>query len=75
MGETVLVGDNATFTCMAEGLPRPNIMWYSLLTGSPQELSPGERFSVETVDGAGDRQVRSSLTIINAQPLLASMYA
>ena len=71
----MLAGDIATFTCVAEGLPRPNITWYNLLTESPQELSQDERFSVETVDGAGDRQVRSNLTIINAQPLLAGMYA
>ena len=72
MGETVLAGDTATFMCVAEGVPRPSITWYSQ---TPQEIAPGGRFSVETVNGAGDRQVTSTLSITDAQPLQAGMYA
>ena len=72
----MVAGNNtATFICMAEGLPRPSIMWYSLVTETPQKIAQGGRFSVETVEGAGDRQVTSTLTITNAQPLLAGKYA
>ena len=65
--------DNATFMCTAEGLPRPNITWFRLLNEVPQAL-PVDRFSVQTMDGPGERTVTSVLTIENAQPALAGMY-
>lgn len=71
MSQVVVSPGSVTFTCAAEGLPRPSIMWFIIPEEGPQQDLPADGFTVESV---GDRQVRSNLTIENTQPLLAGMY-
>ena len=73
MDQAVISPDSATFTCVAEGLPRPNITWFVLTGNGPQGL-PAGGFMVQYVNGIGVRQVMSTLTIANTQPLVAGMY-
>ena len=72
MDQAVVSPDSATFTCVAEGLPRPNITWFMLTGDGPQGLPAG--VLVQSVNGIGDRQVMSTLTISNTQPQVAAMY-
>ena len=73
MDQAVVSPDSATFTCVTEGLPRPNITWFVLTGDGPQGL-PVDGFMVQSVNGIEDRQVMSTLTISNTQPLVAGMY-
>ena len=73
MDQAVVSPNSATFTCVAEGLPRPIIMWFVLTGDGPQEL-PADGFMVQSMNGIGARQVMSTLTIANTQPLVAGMY-
>ena len=72
MDQAVVSPDSATFTCVAEGLARPTITWFVLTGDGPQGLPAG--VLVQSMNGIGDRQVMSTLTIANTQPLLAGMY-
>ncbi len=74
MEQLVVTPEDATFSCTAEGLPRPSITWFTLLDESPQELLADSVFSIDTVDGAGEREVTSTLTINNTQPAVSGTY-
>ena len=59
--------DNVTLSCIAEGLPPPNITWFVQPSGgSPSELMEDTNIAIEieTVDDGAS----STLTLYNVQP-------
>ena len=70
---TVVEPQNATFSCLATGRPRPNIMWIRL-SDMLQLQPPSADFMIEEQE-IGDRERSSNLTILGTQPSDASAYA
>jgi len=63
---TVVDPEDATFSCLATGRPRPAIAWFRL-SDMTQLQSPSSDFTIEDIE-IGDRERRSNLTIIGTQP-------
>ena len=78
MNQIVVSPSNTTFTCVAEGLPRPTISWFiTVPNGSLVELprnDPALGLSIEDTTGPGDRVVMSVTTITNILPFLGTTY-
>ena len=70
---TVVEPQDATFSCLATGRPRPDIVWTRLPDMIQLQPQPAE-FIIEEQE-IGDRERRSNLTIIGTQPSDAGMYA
>ena len=68
----VVVPEDATFSCLATGRPRPIIAWFSL-SDMTQLQSPLADFIIEDME-IGDRERRSNLTIVGTQPSDAGAY-
>ncbi len=62
--------EDAVFSCHATGLPRPTITWWA---GGVQ-ITHGSKFNISTEPLAGDREVRSNLTVLGAAPNDATVY-
>ena len=77
MNQLVVSPGNITFTCVAEGLPRPTIEWFvTLPDGTPEELPRNESgVSIEDTDGPGDRIIMSVVAITNVQPIIGGIYS
>ena len=75
MNQTAVAGNNVTFMCSAEGLPRPTITWFAVINSSSSiELTTDVVvFSIDNSD-AGERGVMSILTITDVQPNMARTY-
>ena len=78
MNQFVVFPGNTTFTCVAEGLPRPTISWFiTVPSGSLVELprnDPVLGLSIEDTNGPGDREVTSVVIIINILSFLGTTY-
>ena len=78
MNQIVVSPGNTTFTCVAEGLPRPTISWFiTVPNGSLVEFprnDPALGLSIEDTNGPGDREVTSVITITNILPFLGVTY-
>ena len=68
---TVVEPEDATFSCLATGRPRPTIAWIRL--SDMTQLSNSAEFSIQEQE-IGDRERRSNLTIIGTQPSDAGDY-
>ena len=73
---TVVEPQNATFSCLATGRPRPDIVWTKLsdMTQLQNQRSQSADFMIEEQE-IGDRERRSNLTILDTQPPDAGAYA
>ena len=70
---TVVEPQDATFSCLATGRPRPAIVWTRLSDMTQlQNQSGGHRIQEQEI---GDRERRSNLTILGSQPSDAGGYA
>ena len=70
---TVVEPQDATFSCLATGRPRPDIVWTRLSDMVQlQNQSGGHRIEEQEI---GDRERRSMLTILGSQPSDAGGYA
>ena len=70
---TIVEPNTVSFTCDANGFPRPNITWFIQQDGRSIQLSNDTDFTY-TTNGSGDRQVTSTLTVASVRPSLAGMY-
>ena len=70
---TVVEPQDATFSCLATGRPRPDIVWIRL-SDMEQLQSQSANFMIEEQE-VGDRERRSNLTILDTQPSDAGAYA
>ena len=70
---TVVEPQDATFSCLATGRPRPDIVWIRL-SDMTQLRSQSANFMIEEQE-VGDRERRSNLTIVDTQPSDAGAYA
>ena len=70
---TVVEPQDAIFSCLATGRPRPTIVWTRL--SDMVQLQPSSaNFTIEEQEN-GDRERRSNLTILGTQPSDAGGYA
>ena len=69
---TVVEYQDATFSCLATGRPRPTITWFRLSDLTLLQPSPGNFSIVE--QEIGERERSSNLSIIGTQPSDASAY-
>ena len=69
---TVVAPQDATFSCLATGRPRPTIVW-TRLSDMVQLQPPSANFTIEEQE-TGDRERRSNLTILGSQPSDAGGY-
>ena len=78
MNQLVVSPGNTTFTCVAEGLPRPTISWFiTVPNGSLVELPRNDSvlgLSIEDTTRPGDREEMSVITITNILPFLGVTY-
>ena len=70
---TVIEPQNATFSCLATGRPRPDITWFRL--SAPTPLQPPSADFIIGEELIGAREKRSNLTIIGTQPSDAGTYS
>ena len=70
---TVVEPERASFTCVAEGLPRPFITWFLQQDNMTSEISESLDFNFTVTEGS-DRQVTSTLIVASVRPSLAGMY-
>ena len=71
---TVVEPERASFTCVAEGLPRPIITWFLQQDNMTSKISDSLDFNITVTEGSGDRQVTSTLIVVSVRPSLAGMY-
>ena len=69
---TVVEPEDATFSCLATGRPRPAITWIRLSDFAILQPSPGNIITVE--QEIGERERRSNLTIVDTGPSDADAY-
>ena len=69
---TVVEPQDATFSCLATGRPRPNIVW-TRLSDMVQLQNQSGLYRIEEQE-IGDRERRSNLTIVGTQPSDAGAY-
>ena len=69
---TVVKPQDATFSCLATGRPRPSIVWTRLSDMTQLQSSSGV-YRIEEQE-IGDRERRSNLTVLGTQPSDASGY-
>jgi len=69
---TVVEAEDATFSCLVTGRPRPAIAWFRLSDFTLLQ-PPSENFSIVEQE-IGDRERRSNLTIIGTEPSDAGAY-
>ena len=78
MNQLVVSPGDTSFTCVAEGLPRPTISWFiTVPNGSLVELPRNDSalgLSIEDTTGPGDRVITSIISIINILPFLGVTY-
>ena len=78
MNQLVVSPGNTTFTCVAEGLPRPTISWFiTVPDGSLVELPRNDSvlgLSIADTTGPGDRVTMSVISITNILPFLGVTY-
>ena len=72
VNQTVTSPDDATFSCTASGLPRPNITWTS--PDSVTLVSGVNDTTITEDDSGGERSLVSTLYIINASPSSSGEY-
>ena len=70
---TVVEPQDATFSCLATGRPRPGIVWTRL--SDMVQLQPQSGVYRIEEQEIGDRERRSMLTILDSQPSDAGGYA
>ena len=70
---TVVEPQDATFSCLATGRPRPDIVW-TRLSDMVQLQNQSGVYRIEEWE-IGDRERRSNLTIVGTQPSDAGAYA
>ena len=70
---TVVEPEDATFSCLATGRPRPDIMW-TRLSDMVQLQNQSATFVIVEQE-IGDRERRSNLTILGTQPSDVGGYA
>ena len=68
---TVVEPENTIFSCLATGRPRPAIVWIRL--SDMTQLSNSAEFSIQEQE-MGNRERRSTLTIIGTQPSDSGAY-
>ena len=71
---TIVDPEETSFTCVAEGLPRPTISWFYQQNDVTMETFNTSYFSIDLLNGIGDRQVMSTLTVTSVRPSLAGRY-
>ena len=69
---TVVEPEDATFSCLATGRPRPAIAWFRLSDFTLLQPPSGNFTIVE--QEIGDRERRSNLTIVGTEPSDAGDY-
>ena len=78
INQIVVSPGNTTFTCVAEGLPRPTISWFiTVPSGSLVELprnDPALGLTIEDTTGPGDRVITSVTSITIILPFLGVTY-
>ena len=74
INRTIVELNTVSFTCDAEGFPRPNIVWFIQQDGIPIKLTNDTDFTIITANGSGDRQMTSTLTVASVRPSLAGIY-
>ena len=76
MKQLVVSPGDTTFTCVAEGLPRPTIGWFITdPSGTLVELPRDDpQLSIEDTTGPGDRVTMSVISITNILPFLGVTY-
>ena len=57
----------ATFTCSANGLPRPVISWLRIINGSPVPIAQSSKYTIATTPVGAQNQT-STLMILNTSP-------
>ena len=70
MNATAVQPDSVTFTCVATGLPRPDIVWFFKDNNG---TIIGGLVAIDVIS-RGERQIASSLSLANAFPLAAGEY-
>ena len=68
---TVVEYQDATFSCLATGRPRPTITWFRL--SDMTQLQSSADFTIQDME-IGDRERRNNLTIIGTKPSDAGDY-
>ena len=71
---TIVDPEETSFTCVAEGLPRPTISWFYQQNDVTMETFNTSYFSIDVMNGIGDHQVMSTLTVTSVRPSLARRY-
>ena len=66
----VLDPNGISFTCMAEGFPRPTISWFRVQNNVVSRISNDTDFTTFESD-TGTQQVTSVLTLVSVRPSLA----
>ena len=73
---TELQGDMAVFTCNATARPRPNITWWRVNVNGSLDIVTyiANKTIIESLPIGEEREVISSLTILDVQPSDAGIY-
>ena len=67
--------DNATFTCLVTGRPRPDITWMMYDNGSLVNIPGAANADYQIIEEEiGDRELMGTLTLLNSQPSDAGQY-
>ena len=68
-----MAGMNISLSCVVEGLPRPSITWFIMISEGQVELD-AMNHDIQTRNGSGQRQVMSTLSLVSVQPITANVY-
>ena len=72
---TIVSPDNASFTCVAVGVPRPTITWLRLSNSMVLEIPPMVPDTLMVTEMMlGERTTMSTLQLLMVRPLYASVY-
>lgn len=71
--QTIIEPSSAIFTCSAEGIPSPNILWYRIYNGSSMLIKSSQKYNISD-DNMGLTNRTSILTILNTTPNDANIF-
>ena len=72
--QTVVQPSNASFSCSANGLPRPSITWLRVVSGSLLPITQSSKYTIVSTP-IGEQNQTSTLMILNTSPEDATEYA